>query len=458
MKKNTSNKVDHLLKHVVAAVKKAESKEDALQKCINEVCTQLEWPIGHVYFSWCSGLYGLDSSKIWFLDNPVQYKVFREITETTKSISLDIDVDLPGRVLTTKRPAWIPDVTKDTNFPRANRAQDIGVKAAFAFPVILHSEVIAVLEFFSPLAIEPDEQILESVENIGKQVGKVIKTIEYNQNTAQFRELEQGIEGRDSRKIKPENFICPKYLDTYTREIETIWQQVIGLNAYIYCIEHIKEFPFDLFKHNPSPFWTCVEKSMFESLSMVINRIFIDKSCNTLTLKKFKDEIVDCFIREECKEQFLKELEGCQFGKIGADDTDIVSKFKTLRDKRFAHLDIKFNTDISDKNIEKRTVYLTEICEFRENIITLSLMLNLGHVFRRTDPETDFYDLNYPLADAKDPSDIEVLLDTIAKKSAIMNMPKEDPEGWRLYRKLFDDSQIEIFNRYREKFDLSPVV
>ena len=28
MKKNTSNKVDHLLKHVVAAVKKAENKEE----------------------------------------------------------------------------------------------------------------------------------------------------------------------------------------------------------------------------------------------------------------------------------------------------------------------------------------------------------------------------------------------------------------------------------------------
>ena len=136
--------------------------------------------------------------------------------------------------------------------------------------------------------------------------------------------------------------------------------------------------------------------SMCESSVMAINRIFIDKSCNTLTLKKFKDEIVDCFIREECKEQFLKELEGCQFGKIGADDTDIVSKFKTLRDKRFAHLDIKFNTDISDKNIEKRTVYLTEIYELTENIEPLFFVLNLGHVFRSTDHGTDFYDLNYP--------------------------------------------------------------
>ena len=300
------------------------------------------------------------------------------------------------------------------------------------------------------MAIEPDEQILAVMEDIGKQVGEVIFE-------AQIRNVKRMQKAVASTEELLRNSIRPEKLDDYIKWIKTIWKEVLRLNSYIHCIKHIIEFPFGLLQHKPSPFWSCVVDSMCESSVMAINRIFIDKSCNTLTLKKFKDEIVDCFIREECKEQFLKELEGCQFGKIGADDTDIVSKFKTLRDKRFAHLDIKFNTDISDKNIEKRTVYLTEICEFRENIITLLPMLNLGHIFRRTDPETDFYDLNYPLADAKDPSDIEVLLDTIAKKSAIMNMPKEDPEGWRLYRKLFDDSQIEIFNRYRKKFQLPPV-
>ena len=51
MQKNTPNKVDHLLvEHVIAAVNEAKSIEDALQKCINEVCTRLEWPVGHVYF------------------------------------------------------------------------------------------------------------------------------------------------------------------------------------------------------------------------------------------------------------------------------------------------------------------------------------------------------------------------------------------------------------------------
>ena len=313
MKKNTSNKVDHLLvEEVVAAVKKAESKEDALQKCIDEVCTQLEWPIGHAYFP-ASLWYGLDPSTLWFCDNPDRYNVFRDITETTPC---DIGADLPGRVLKTKKPEWIPDVTKDTNFPRAKGAQDIGVKAAFAFPVTADSEVIAVLEFFHLLAIKPDEQILESVENIGKQVGEVIE-VKKQKFEAEFRELEQGIEGRDSREFQPKDVIKPEFLDTYTREIETLWQQVLRLNAYIYCMERIEEFPFDLLQHNPSPFWTLVEESMFESLTMVINRILIDKDNDgrNLTLEGFKDKIVCNLTDEEYKEKLEKGW-GAQWGKI----------------------------------------------------------------------------------------------------------------------------------------------
>ncbi len=70
MKKNTANKFDHLLvEEVVAAVNKAKNPEEALQKCINEVCTRLEWPIGHVYFPAKNNPERLDSSKLWFCDN-----------------------------------------------------------------------------------------------------------------------------------------------------------------------------------------------------------------------------------------------------------------------------------------------------------------------------------------------------------------------------------------------------
>ena len=56
---------------------------------------------------------------------------------------------LPGRVLESGEPAWITDVTKDRNF-RVTMAADLGVKGAFAFPVLVGTNVVAVLGF-SPI-------------------------------------------------------------------------------------------------------------------------------------------------------------------------------------------------------------------------------------------------------------------------------------------------------------------
>jgi PAS domain S-box-containing protein len=66
-------------------------------------------------------------------------------------------------------------VTKDTNFPRAQAAAGISVKAAFGFPVLVGTEVVAVLEFFSEEAGEPDESLLEVMGHIGTQLGRVVE-------------------------------------------------------------------------------------------------------------------------------------------------------------------------------------------------------------------------------------------------------------------------------------------
>ena len=47
------------------------------------------------------------------------------------------------------------DVTRDENFPRGGFAGEISVRAGFAFPVVVGTAVVAVLEFFAEEAIEP---------------------------------------------------------------------------------------------------------------------------------------------------------------------------------------------------------------------------------------------------------------------------------------------------------------
>src|SRR5205814_9510007 len=53
-----------------------------------------------------------------------------------------------------------------------------GLKAAFAIPVLVGKEVVAVLEFFCEKALEPDYQLLEVMVHLGAQLGRVFERMQ----------------------------------------------------------------------------------------------------------------------------------------------------------------------------------------------------------------------------------------------------------------------------------------
>ena len=161
-----------LLNAVAVASNEASTVEEAMQTSLDEVCRLTGWPVGHVYMLRSDEPDELVPTTLWHQDEPERFETFREVTE---AMPLGRGKGLPGRVLASGKPAWIIDVTKDPNFPRNRVATDIGVKAGFAFPVLVGREVVAVLEFFSPAAMEPDESLLEVMAQIGTQLGRVVE-------------------------------------------------------------------------------------------------------------------------------------------------------------------------------------------------------------------------------------------------------------------------------------------
>src|SRR4029434_2071250 len=73
------------------------------------------------------------------------------------------------------KPAWIMDISQEPQAPRARHAQDSGLKAAFAFPVLVGRDVAAVLEFFAAEAHPPDAPLLDVMAHIGTQLGRVME-------------------------------------------------------------------------------------------------------------------------------------------------------------------------------------------------------------------------------------------------------------------------------------------
>jgi predicted signal transduction protein with EAL and GGDEF domain len=158
-----------LLEAVVLASNESSTVEEALQSAVDAVCAHTSWPVGHAYvLDPASGV--LQPSTSWHLGSSSQYAAFRSLTERT---TFSEGIGLPGRVLATGKPAWITDVTADSNFRRKN----LGVRGAFAFPIHADGGMQAVLEFFTPAAVAPDPALLEVMEQIGRQLGRVVERI-----------------------------------------------------------------------------------------------------------------------------------------------------------------------------------------------------------------------------------------------------------------------------------------
>ena len=165
-------KLMQLVQQVAIAANDAQSVDVALQSTLDLICDYTGWPVAHVYFREDEQAPTLTPSTLWHLENHHEFLAFRALTEQSTFAS---GVDLPGRVLAQGRAAWIPDITQDANFPRARMAGILGIRGGFGFPVMTGNTVMGVLEFFSRSVESHNSRMLEVMEIIGTQLGRVLE-------------------------------------------------------------------------------------------------------------------------------------------------------------------------------------------------------------------------------------------------------------------------------------------
>lgn len=161
-----------LVRNVIYSVSKIISsereEERAISMILKSMCTEL----------------GFKTSGFWLVDEQEQKLYCEEFfssqsrpdfEKTTRTIRFVKGEGLPGRVWLSNEAAWIPDVVKDTNFPRAPVAEKDGLHGALAFPVTVGGEFLGVFEFFSTVIAAPDEELISALNVAGAELGQLLK-------------------------------------------------------------------------------------------------------------------------------------------------------------------------------------------------------------------------------------------------------------------------------------------
>ena len=155
---------------VTRVLAEAATLASATPRILQAVCESLDWSVGAIWrvdqkrkLLCCVETWHVPSAQV------------KEFDQGTHSRTFSPGIGLPGRVWSQAQPAWIEDVARDPNFPRASIAAQEGLHAAFGFPILVGAEVLGVLEFFSNQIQQPDPRLLEMMSAIGSQIGQFIE-------------------------------------------------------------------------------------------------------------------------------------------------------------------------------------------------------------------------------------------------------------------------------------------
>jgi PAS domain S-box-containing protein len=136
---------------------------------LRKVCDTLEWQVGALWLIdgdarrlRCCGLWSNGAVPV------------TDFVRTTHETDFQLGIGLPGRVWATDRAAWIEDVPRDGNFPRAAVARAAGIRGAFGFPIRLGGDVLGVIEFFTDRVATPDPELLDTMTTVGNEVGQFV--------------------------------------------------------------------------------------------------------------------------------------------------------------------------------------------------------------------------------------------------------------------------------------------
>lgn len=171
-----------LLQSLTVAITAAPDLPAAYAVTLEQVCRVVGWAYGE---AWVPGVGRTFELAPAFFGAGSRLQAFHEASRT---FAFDLGSGLPGEVLRAGQPVWIPDITSEPGYHRAELAAWAGLRTAVGIPVLAGERVVAVLVLYHFETGEEDERLVRLVSAAAAQLGVVVQAKQASQELARQAE------------------------------------------------------------------------------------------------------------------------------------------------------------------------------------------------------------------------------------------------------------------------------
>lgn len=190
----------HLLSQVTSIANSAQDFEQAFLDAMVLIRSASDWKVGHYFLPARDDPSVMVSSGVWSGDP--QDPFLQELRSATRGLRFPPGTGIPGAAYL-QGATWEEDIAAARNYPRQKWLTG---GSAFAFPILIGEEVVAVMEFLRSSPRAPQLGLLEIADVIGIQLGRVVERERARRSESEHRTaLQEAVAQRTADLIAARN-------------------------------------------------------------------------------------------------------------------------------------------------------------------------------------------------------------------------------------------------------------